>query len=230
MASLLRQQMLREIRRIDGSARDAAIRRAVGARREQGAAPVSTPANPLPWWSRATAAEHSAWLAAEVPPAVPYAELDAHRLWTAGQPVLLSTDGHEHTFYVRLESIHFGPRWLKPGPQWRVHPAALSPRNPRALWSDAWELELALALEVAEHDPRLAWLRDLDPVEEPDLCALRELALQELRPAPYFTTAGRAPSPQPQPIRAWTVAELEALRMPEGTIEPVDLAPGRQSA
>ena len=160
---------------------------------------------------------------------MPYEELDPCKQWPAGQPVLLSTGGQEHRAWVCLEGAHFAPRWLRGAiGEHRVSPAELTTRNPREVWADAFELQLALALLCAPHDPRCAWLRDVDELEEPELADLLWQAQEELARKPNPTPGPvPTPSPAPQPQRAWTRAEIEALRLPEGTVAPVDLAPGR---
>jgi hypothetical protein len=160
---------------------------------------------------------------------VTWEQLDPCKQWAAGQPVLLSTGGQEHRTWVKLEGAHFAPRWLRGSIQeHRVSAAELTTRNPRDVWSDAFELQLGQALLSAPYDDRCAWLRDIDEATEPELADLLWQAQEELarRPAP---TPGPVPmpSPAPQPRRGWTRAEIEALRLPEGTVEPVDLAPGR---
>ncbi len=152
---------------------------------------------------------------------MPYEALDAHVKWPPGQPVLLTTGGHRHLMFVRLTSAWFAPRWLKPGPDWLAHPCELSTRDPREVWSHPWVLQLALALLAAPGDERLAWLRDLSDESEPDLVDLLLDAQQELVARPPAYTTGPAPSPLPQPRRGWTRRELEALRVPEGVVEPV---------
>lgn len=159
-----------------------------------------------------------------------YEEMGTHQPWAPGTPVLLRTEDRQHFFYVKVDGACFRPRWLcttYANGRRLICPSELSPRDPRELWSDGWELSLALALLSAPGDPRLEWMRDLDYEQEPDLFALRELALLELRVVPPATTTGPAPAPEPKPRRGWTRAEFEALRMPKDTIESVDLAPGR---
>jgi hypothetical protein len=155
--------------------------------------------------------------------------LDPCRQWTAGQPVLLHTGGREHVAFVRLIGFAFSPRWLAGSiPEGRVSPAELTLRDPRSVWADAFELELAQALLSAEGDSRCAWMRDVDEESEPELHNLLLLATEELAQRPTPTTGPEPlPSPVPETRRGWTRSEHEALRMPEGVVEPVDLAPGR---
>lgn len=191
---------------------------------------MSTIERPLPWWVPSTSAEHRAWLEERVLDSVPYEEMGTHEPWAPGTPVLLTTAGHQHFAYVKLDGAFFGPRWLRStyaNGRRLICPSELTPRDPRGLWSNAWELTIALALLSAEGDPRLEWLRDLDEALEPDLVAMRDLALAELRAVPPANTPGPAPAPEPRPRRGWTRAEIEALRQPEGVVEPADLAPGR---
>lgn len=186
-------------------------------------------AKPCPWWSAKTEAEHSAWLETPAPDPISWEHLDPCRQWTAGQPVLLRTGGREHVAYVRLVGLAFSPRWLAGSIQERrVSPAELSLRDPRHVWADGFELQLAQALLSAEGDPRCAWLGDLDEAQEPELFDLLLLAREELarRPAPT-PRPEPMPSPVPQPRRGWTRSEIEALRTSEGVVEIVDLAPGR---
>lgn len=166
-----------------------------------------------------------------MPPALPYAELDWRRQWAAGTPVLLRTGDHEHLAWVRLESFCFAPRWLRSGEGRRVSLVELTLRNPRQVWSDAFELQLGAALLSAETDERCACLRSIDEQVEPELADLLWQAQEELarRPTPSPGPVPM-PSPAPKPRRGWTRAEIEALRLPEGAIAPVDLAPGALSA
>lgn len=190
---------------------------------------MSTPENPLPWWLPTTSAEHRAWLEERVLDSVPYEAMGAYEPWAPGTPVLLRTGDRQHFFYVKVDGACFRPRWLRTtyvDGRRLICPSELTPRDPHRLWCNAWELNLALALLAAPGDPRLEWLRDLDAETEPDLCALRDLAEQELRAVPPTPTTGPAPAPEPKPRRGWTRAEIEALRQPEGVVEPVDLAPG----
>lgn len=207
--------------RLGNSSRDSALRKALERQQEQTAAPVSTPAHPLPWWLSTSSAKHAAWLAESPPQPVPYEELDAYLRWPPGQPVLLTTGGHQYQMFVRLTSAWFAPRWLKPGPGWLAHPCELSTRDPREVWPHPWVLQLALALLAAPGDERLAWLRDIDEETEPYLVDLLLEAQQELVARPPAYTPGPAPLPQPKPRHAWTQRELEELRVPESVVEPV---------
>lgn len=155
-------------------------------------------------------------------------------MWCAGDPVVLTTDGREHLAFVRISHSNIGPRWLKPGPEWRIHPVELTLRDPRTTWSDPWELSLAIAmLSGVAGDARCAWLAGTyDPIEEPELEALYDLAREELdrRAVPPNPTTGPTPtSPAPAPVRkAWTKAERDAMRAASAAPpEYVDLAPGR---
>jgi hypothetical protein len=230
MASLLKTEMRRQLRRLDSSDRDKAIRKALANKRQsRRSAGWDNVMCPCPWWTACDTHAHSAWLSAPVPEAVPWEYLDSCKQWAAGQPVLMRTGGHEHVAYVRLVSNAFAPRWLRGCiPERRVSPTELTLRNPRQVWNDGWVLSLAIALLDAETDPRCAWLRDVDEKAEPALFDLLLLAREELarRPAPT-TGLEPLPSPAPEPRRAWTRSQIEALRLPEGTVEPVDLAPGR---
>lgn len=232
MASLLRQQMKKELRRLDASDRDRAIRKALEAKRHRMGPESWDPLwRPCPWWSARDDAAHAAWLAAPPPAPVPWEETDAHRMWCAGDPVVFTTDGREHLAFVRISHGNIVPRWVKPGLEWRIHPVELTLRDPRTTWSDPWELSLAIAMLCGvAGDERCAWLTGpYDPIEEPELEALYDLAREELdrRAVPPTPTTGPAPTPEPKPRRGWTRAEIEALRQPEGVVEPVDLAPGR---
>lgn len=226
MASLLRQQMRKELRRLDANDRDKAIRKALANKRQIQRDLV---ANPCPWWSATDTRAHAAWLSASPPAPVRWEQLDPCKKWVAGQPVLLVTGGHEHVAYVRLEYNAFESRWLSGSiPEHRVSPAELTLRDPRQVWSNALEIQVAIALLSADTDPRCAWLRDIDAAADPDLFDLLELAREELarRPAPP-TGPAPMPSPEPKPRRGWTRAEIDALRLPADVVEPVDLAPGR---
>ena len=229
MASLLRQQMRMELRRLDSSDRDTAIRKAL-ANKRQSQRPADLVARPCPWWLATTEVEHRAWLKTPPPAPVLWEQLDPIRQWAAGTPVLLRTEGHEHRAWVRLEGFCFTPRWLRGSIQERrVSPAELTLRDPRVVWADPYELQLAQALLCAEADPRCAWLRNIDELKEPALFDLLTIAREELerRPAPP-TGPVPMPSPAPKPRRGWTRQEIDALRLPEGVVEPVGMAPGRR--
>lgn len=224
--------MKRELRRLDAADRDRALRRALASRRRTGSTNWDPVEAPCPWWSATDARAHRAWLDAPVPEAVAFEDLNPCVQWEAGQPVLLRTGGHQHFAYVRLRGFAFGPRWLAGSIQERrASPAELSTRDPRQVWADSYELQLAQALLSAEGDKRCIWLRDIDEQTEPELFDLLLLAREELAyrsdPAP---TAGPAPtSPAPAPVRkAWTKAERDAMRAASAAPpEYVDLAPGR---
>ncbi len=158
---------------------------------------------------------HTAWITAPPSEPVRYEELTPTSQWPAGQPVTLITEGHEHTCWIRLNGPHVGPRWLDGDLTRRlVSPAELTFSDPREVWRDAWRLQLALALLSAEHDKRCAWLRSPDPVDEPELAELHDLAREELarRPALAFVPArGSPPSAPPTPRRGWPRHEVEAM-------------------
>lgn len=160
---------------------------------------------------------------------MPYEQLRFGQQWQAGQPVLLQTEGHEHTLWVRLVDAAFRPRWLAGGMSRRlVHPRELTTRDPRALWRDPFELQLALALLSAGSNPHCAWLQG--PYDnEPELEALHALAVEELdrRPAAPLNEGPRPPEAEPRPRRGWTRTELDAFAALAAEIETVDLAPGR---
>lgn len=230
MASLLKTEMRRQLRRLDSSDRDKAIRKALANKRQsRGSAGWDNMMCPCPWWTACDTHAHSAWLSAPVPEAVPWEYLDPCKQWAAGQPVLMRTGGHEHVAYVRLVSNAFAPRWLRGCiPERRVSPTELTLRNPRQVWNDGWVLSLAIALLDAETDPRCEWLKDVDEDTEPELTDLLWQAEEELARRPIQTTGpAPMPSPAPKPRRGRTRQEIEALRMPEGVIEALDLASGR---
>lgn len=208
--------MRRQLNRLDGNSRNAALRKALERRRQAtGGGGVDLDA-PLVWWRPVDSIAHAAWLEAPEPIAVPYGALSPAIQWPAGQPVLLVTDGHEHRCWVRLEGSNFCPRWL-PGdmPRKLVSPAALTMRNPRELWSDCWRLQVALALLSAANDPRCRWLEDPDPIDEPALADLLMEAEEELgmRAAlPFIPDSRPVSSPQPPVRRAWTRRERDAMR------------------
>ena len=187
--------------------------------------------NPLPWWTSRDAAAHTAWTASQEPAPVPWELLDCCQQWAAGQPVLLSTSGQEHVAYVRLCGATFTPRWLPPAGaihRRRVHPAALTTRNPRGVWSNAFVLQAGLALLAAQRSPD-SWLAGPYSEDEGALQELLETATEELarRSAPAFPPSGPVPATPPKPRRGWTRTEVEGLRVPEGVIEPVAFTPGK---
>lgn len=227
---LLRQTAQMELSRLESSSKDQALRKALANKRQsRGPAGWDPLATPCPWWCATDAHAHATWLADPVPEALPWEELDPCKQWAAGQPVLLRTGGHEHVGWLRLVGFTFTPRWLAGSiRERRVSPVELTTRNPREVWRDPFELQLAQALLSAGGDTRCAWLRDVDEETEPELHDLLLLAQEELAWRPTPTTGPEPiPSPAPEPRRAWTRSQIEALRLPEGTVEPVDLAPGR---
>ena len=143
--------------------------------------------------------------------------------------MLLHSSGHEHVVYVRLSSYaSFGQRWLGGSiPDRKVSLTELSTRNPRQVWKHSFEVQLAIALlsSGAGHDARCAWLRDIDEESEPELFDLLLLAREELghrtehAPNPWSAT-----SQEPRAQRGWTRTQLEALRVPDGVVEPVLVA------
>jgi hypothetical protein len=162
---------------------------------------------------------------------VPWEALDCCRQWVAGQPVLLRTGGREHVAYVRLCGATFTPRWLPPAGaihRRRVHPAALTTRNPRGVWSNAFELQAGLSLLAAQRSPD-SWLAGPYAEDEGALQELLETATEELawRSGPALPPSGPVPSSPPKPRRGWTRTEVEGLRVPDGVIESVALTPGR---
>ena len=76
MASLLRQQMKRELRRLDAADRDRALRKAHASRQRTGAMAWDPMAAPCPWWSAADARAHAAWLHSPVSHPISWEELD----------------------------------------------------------------------------------------------------------------------------------------------------------
>lgn len=183
-------------------------------------------ATPCPWWTPELNTAHRAWLEAPVPVAVRYEQFDPCRQWSAGQPVLLHSSGHEHVVYVRLSSYaSFGQRWLAGSiPDRQVSLTELSTRNPRQMWKHPFELQLAIALlsSGAGHDARCAWLRDIDEEIEPELFELLLLAREELGHRPEQPPNPWSATPQePRARRGWTRTQLEGLRVPDGVVEPV---------
>ena len=159
-----------------------------------------------------------------MPEPVEHQELDPCQRWAAGQPVLLNTDGHEHLVWVRLRGCTFSPRWLGGSiPNRQVSFTELSTHDPRQMWKHPFELQLAIALlsSVAGHDARCSWLRDIDEESEPELFDLLVLAREELGHRPeHAANPWSASTQEPRARRGWTRTELEALRVPEGVVEP----------
>ena len=223
--------MRRQLRRIDGGVHDRALRKALEDRRKKVQGREVSIDQPLPWWRPEDTAAHAAWVTGAVPEAVPYDELTPIRQWPAGQPVILQTQGHTHTAWVRVTGPHLAPRWLS-GDMLRrmVCPSELTFRDPRGVWSDPWLLQLGLTLLTAETDSRCSWLRDPDPDTEPELAALLHLAKDELV-APDVPTCGPGPAtpgnghPDLFRRRAWTRAERDRMRAQahDGTIEVLAL-------
>jgi hypothetical protein len=91
------------------------------------------------------------------------------------------------------------------------------------MWKHPFELQLAIALlsSVAGHDARCSWLRDIDEESEPELFDLLVLAREELGHRPeHAANPWSASTQEPRARRGWTRTELEALRVPEGVVEP----------
>jgi hypothetical protein len=203
------------------------LRKALASRRQRHGAPID-PANPCPWWTSTTSAEHAAWLQRTVPKPVAYHHLDPCQKWSAGQPVVLNTEGQEHWVWVRLRGCTFSPRWLGGSlPDRLVSLTELSTRNPRQVWRHPFELQLALALlsSGTGSDARCSWLRDIDEESEPELFDLLLLAREELgQRTEHAPTPWSATPQEPRARRGWTRTELEGLRVPEGVVEPVLVA------
>jgi len=67
--------------------------------------------------------------------------------WEAGPPVLLRTGGLQHLADVWFRVFAFGPRWLAGSvPDRQVSLAELPLRDPRQMWGDRFQLQLAQAL------------------------------------------------------------------------------------
>lgn len=164
---------------------------------------------------------------------MPWEELDCTQPWPPGQPVTLETEGIRHLCWVRLTGFSFGERWLasmSTMAERRVHPRELTTRDPRRIWADPFELQLAAALLAADRDDRCAWLAgSYDADEEPELAELHLQALEELAWRSATTDpAGPPPAPQPRVQRAWTRSERDAMRhLAAEAVAPVNLAPGR---
>jgi len=206
--------MRKELNRLNGSQRDKALRRALALRLEN--QPAGIDANkPCPWWTQRVEAEHRAWLNSPEQKPISYLELDPCKQWAPSQPVLLQSQGYQHLVFVRLSGAFFTPRWLAGDiPAKRVHPSELTTRNPRQLWANSYELQLAFAITASSTSQSCAWLKGpFNPETEPELEALYELASQELeRPR---SIPGPEPaasfSVEPRAQRAWTRAEHEAM-------------------
>lgn len=189
MASFLHQQMRSKLSRLNASSRCRSLRRALD--QLQSRTPWSARLfHPRRWWTRTVEAEHRAWQNAAIPQPVPYEELSPFQPWAAGQPVAMSSGSHQHLAYVRLEGLHFAPRWLGHDLQGRhVPPCRLTSRDPRQVWDNGFELQLAQTLLTTEAP--LDWLQELDEREEPELHELLQLAIEELdtRPDPQQSTS-----------------------------------------
>ena len=226
---MLRAAAQKERRRISAASKSRELRHAV-AQREAAAPWIPNPEEPLAWWGPAEAQAHDEWIATELGDPIPYERLRSNQRLVAGQPVLLTTAGTEHVAYIRLDASLGFIRWVRPGPDWTVCPSELTFNDPLVLWREPYFLKLAKAVTIAMRPTPCAfhaWLRPL--VEQHiELQQLHDLAITELG-----LNVHRPPMPRahielpPEPRHAWTATELAGLRIPEGVIERVDLAPGR---
>lgn len=178
------------------------------------------PGQPLLWWSRQNAAEHSEWLSLDLQPIAWERCRWIEQHW-AGQPVILRTAGRQHLAYVRLSSCRFR-RWLTPGEGGLIDPCELTMSDPRqGPWQHPYLLQLGLALLDAERSPQgqHAWLAG-SWEETPDLAALLEEARSALVEPERWSATTRGPGGNPwaagavdmQPARrAWTEAEIQAM-------------------
>lgn len=190
MASFLQQHMRGKLKRLNARARCKALRRALD--QLQAARPWSSKLfHPRRWWTRTVELQHRSWQEAAVPQPVAYDELSPFRPWSAGQPVAMTSGSHQHIAYVRLEGLNFAPRWLGVDLKGRhVPPCQLTSRDPRRVWDNAFELQLAQTLLNTEEP--LEWLSELDEREDPELHELLQLAIEELetRSDPQRSAAG----------------------------------------
>ena len=191
-------------------------------------------ASPLRWWSPThEGAKHTTWLGQAVAAPIRWEDTSWSELQTAGTPVILTEpDGHQHLMYVGLRGAQF-QRWCsgEPGAPPRLALRELTTRDPMELWGDPWILQLGLAITSTSDN----WLADaFDPDDGSELASLYWDAVEELRPAlrpapcaaGYGASTGELVAQAPLARRGWTAREIEALRQPEGVVEPVDLAPG----
>ena len=181
---LLREGARAERKRILGTTDDNGIRQALERQvQEQSWRPK--PTKPLTWWTPEIETAHRAWLSEPVPSPVPYEELDPTEPWQAGQPVLITIDGHQHPAWVRLSGLSFSPRWLRGDMHLRrVDHRELTLNDPRTSWSDSSELQLAQALLCAHdrNDMNHRWLAAPYPEDEAALEVLLLKAQRELDP------------------------------------------------
>ena len=181
---LLREAAKQEVRRIERSSTDTAIRRALS--RVEQKTYRSTAEQPLIEWQPADEAAFKAWLHKEAPPIRRWEEATGFQQWEPGQEFLLISDGEMHSMWVGIEGWSVRPRWLgfEPG-SGRLRVEQLVTRDPRTVWCDSWKLQLGNALKAADRgDAAYAWLRpglELDDPENAGLIQVLMDALGELR-------------------------------------------------
>ncbi|WP_413440124.1 hypothetical protein [Synechococcus sp. MIT S1220] len=180
----MREAAKQEIRRIERSSTDTAIRRALS--RVDLKTYRSTEEQPLIEWRPSDEAEFWAWHRKPAPPTRRWDEATGFEMWEPGQEFLLLTEGELLSMFVPINGCSVRPRWLgfTPG-SGRLRLDQLTTRNPREVWHDPWLLQLANALVKADRgDPAYAWLKPgLDPAKPKNLGLIGVLcdALSELR-------------------------------------------------
>ena len=183
---LLREVAQKEVRRITRSSTESQLQKIINRQLNEQKPVFSTPDRPLISWDSRNQAAFEAWMAAAPPAPVRWEEASGCRQWTAGDPIVLTTEGKTHLGWIKIRGCHVGPRWCGFDPETkRLDLDEVALRDPREAWSHSWLLQLANALLLADrHEPGYGWLRpNIDSDDPWDLEAGRLLceAHQELR-------------------------------------------------
>ena len=181
---LLREAAKQEVRRIERSSTDTAIRKALS--RVEQKVYRSTPEQPLIPWQPSDEQAFWQWQRKPAPPIIRWEEVTGYQQWEPGQEFLLLTEGELHSMWVGIQHWSVGPRWLGFNPSdGRIDVDQLVTRDPREVWRDAWLLQLGNALVMADRgDPAYSWLRPGLELQDPKNAGLIQVlmnALSELR-------------------------------------------------
>ena len=106
----MREVAKQEVRRIERSSTDSAIRRALS--RVDQKTFRSTAEQPLIEWTAEDEAAFWAWHRKPAPPIRRWEEVTGFEMWEVGQEFLLLTEGELHSMWVGIEGWSVRPRWL----------------------------------------------------------------------------------------------------------------------
>ena len=80
-------------------------------------------------------------------------------MWTAGDPVILTTGDRKHFGWIRPKGGSIRSRWLAFNPEThQIDMNEVMLRDPRAAWGHPYLLQLGVAMLLSERDPHYAWL------------------------------------------------------------------------